>query len=1009
MAAEEYDDDELYDDDVEAVEEQEVREQREKGRKHLARGRMAQLGDRIAGGAARPGEQEVTRSPFVLILTGGVLGLGLLAGIFYYIIGREDEARTLKEAMTAYDQQKYAEAEQLLLNFMKVYPESPSSDKVRLTLHKSRVEKYIMTTTPDVPKGFEEFENLIRIGKDLTGFDEERDNLKRYADRLAFAGARVGEILQKQEPLDISIKSLQKLQQFYGEQGVPKDREEELIRRQRIAEAAIAKRGSYDTAVAQIKEFLEAGRTVDALASREALIRQYPVLSDDADVAKLLTEILTREQDLVVQTSVGTPASTSDDGPVARSLSLTLTSETDSVSQKRSVFGLGIDSVFALDSETGRPNWKRVIGENPAFSPVPVKGSEDGLLLHSPRTNEIAMLRQADGSLLWRQSIEGRPVGQPLIHEQQIYLTTDRGELWQFPVSDGRASVRLTFTQPVVGPPALTRDGRSLLIPGNQMMVYTLGLNPLKCTAVSYINYSPGAVQVPIVPAGDVYVLCDNNTADKCRIRVLSLEESSGRLSVRHSDVVDGVVRDPCLLRGRDLFVPSSPQRVTAFRITDDPEQTPLSRIGANQLEGGTQTRMFLLAGSGGQLWLAGRDLRKFQTRTNALLLDSGTTAEGIHLQPIQFLDEGVFLNSRRETLSSVEFTRADPESMVGIWRTVTGSNVIAVGESATGESLLALTDYGHMYRMTPDSVAQGGFATETVSEFRLPDKLASAIDGLRLQDGRLAAWAGDDEPAVWTFSPTGQFERKWPLAAAPETNGVTISAGLVLGLPGRIHLTANSSGASEDYRSAQNGGEQSGWKSLTALSETQVLAVDAQNQLIRVEYRDNPRPHLAEISVTKTVHSIDVAPAVGNGLLFVASAEGKLVMMQASSLEVLAEVDLGAVPAQSAFVSGDRVFINLANRELRTFAIDNGLQQCGSTDLEGSGLAGTPNRLSSGELLLARTDGTLVRLTADGLPSGEAVRLGQRLKRGPVLLNGRYFAVAIDGSFYQLPAEMTK
>ena len=1014
MAAEEYDDEDYNDEETDSGSSPtDTTADRERARRQLSRGRIAQLGDRIAGGASRPGEQKASKSPFVLMLVGGVLAVGLLSAIFYYIIGREGESRRLAQAMTAFEQRKYAESEQLFLKFLEIYPKTASSDKARLYLHKSRVEKFIMTTTPDVKQGMQELEDLMRIGKDLNGYEEERDALRRYADRLTFAGARVGEILQQQEPLDISLKAMEILRRFSGEEGVPKDREEELIRRQRIAEAAIVKRLAFDEAVSQVRGFLEAGKTIEAISAREALLNRYEVLKDDKDVSNLLTEILNREQELIVQSNTGIDASTAEDPAALPSLSLTQRTKAtnDQVSQGRKVFAVGIDSILALDSETGEPLWKRVIGENTAFAPVTIKGTEDAILVHSARTSEILLLGQNDGKLIWRQRVEGQPSGQPLLHEQQIYLTTDQGKLWRISASNGRISSSLAFTQPVIGPPTITRDGQSLLIPGHQMLVYTLNLSTLACTAVSYIDYQPGSVRTPMITAGDVYVLCDNNTSSRCRVRVLSLDSGSGRLSVRSTESVDGTVNDPCLLRGRELFIPSSPQRVTAFRITDDPDQTPLSRIGANQLEGGEQTAMHLLAGPGGQLWLAGRDLRKFQAKTNAVLLDSGVTAEGIHLQPIQFVDEGVFLTSREETLSSIYFTRVDREQMKGIWRTVVGSHLVAIGEAVGNRSILAISDYGQVYRVSADDISKGGFVLEAVGEgFRLPDKLASSVGGTQLLDGRLLSYVGAAEPAAWTFSPTGQMERKWILPDAPQVAPVAIAAGAVFGLPGRLHLTATTSGAAaEDYRASQAGSQQSSWKSLTALSDTQVLAVSADNQLIRVEYRSSPRPQLAEISVTRFEQGIEVAPAAANGLLFIATSDGKLFLMQASTLEVLAETELGGVPSQSPLIAGNRVFVMLGNQQLKVFSIDNGLQPVGSTDLAGQQVVGRPLVLNSGEFLLATSDGSVMRLNPDGIPTDNKVNVGQRLTRGPLFLNGQYLVVAVDGSLYALPSQLVQ
>ncbi len=1011
VAADEYDDDdipEVVDDDQ--FDDLERKNGSERGRRHLSRGRLAHLSDRIAGGAARPGEQQIARSPFVLILVGGVLGIGLLAAIFYYIIGREGESRRLKEAMLALEQQKYAEAEQLFLKFLEIYPQGSSSSTARLSLHKSRVEKFIMTTTPDVTQGMKELNDLIRIGKDLDGFDAERENIRRYADRLTFAGARVGEIIQQPEPLEISKEAMEVLRRFSPETGIPRDREEILVRHQRIAEAAIIKKLAFNDAVKQVRDFLEAGRTVDAINARQALVDRYEVLKDDKDVDSLLKEILQKEQQLVTRTDVGRDGSTTDEGQPLPSLSLTLRTQAagDQVSQGRLIFTVGMDTVFALDANTGEPQWKRVIGAGPAFAPMALNGSE-ALLVYSSRSEELMLLNQNDGQLIWRQTLGARPSGNPLIHGQQIYVTTEQNELWQLSAVNGRALARVTFPQPVIGPPTLTRDETRLLIPGDQMMIYTLSLTPLNCLAVSFVPHRTGSIQTPMLTAGAVYVLCDNDSAEKCRVRVLSLNDSTNQLSVRTTESVDGQVRDPMLLRARQLFIPSSPQRITAFQITDEPEQNPLARIGANQLEDGEQTRMFLLAGPGGQLWLGGRDLRKFQTTTNALLLDSGVTAEGTHLQPIQFVDEGVFLTTRSRTLSSIFCTRADREQMQGLWRTVVGTNVVALGPAVGNQSLLAVGDFGEVFRVALRDVDQGGFALEAVSNFRLPDKLASAVSGLALPDGRLAAWCGEPEPAVWTFSPTGQLERKWNLPDVPQTAPVALKAGIAFALPGRLHLTALTGGTSvEDYRAAQTGNQQSAWKSLTALNDTELVAVDAENQLVRVEYRTAPRPQLAEISVTRMDHPIEVAPTTGHGFLFVATADGQLLMLQASTFEVLAEAELGGVPSQSPFVVGDRVFVAVAGHELKAFVTDNSLRQTGVLSISGNAVVGPPALLTDG-FLVALSDGTVSSLTAEGMPTDRTFNLGQSLSRGPVRIDERLLVVAVDGSLYALPAELSQ
>ena len=92
-----------------------------------------------------------------------------------------------------------------------------------------------------------------------------------------------------------------------------------------------------------------------------------------------------------------------------KSLALTLRTQaaTDLSSQGRSVFAIGIDSVFALDADTGDPIWRHPIGVDSPFAPIAVKGTEPGVLVFSTLSGELQLLSQKDGHLLWRQPLRG--------------------------------------------------------------------------------------------------------------------------------------------------------------------------------------------------------------------------------------------------------------------------------------------------------------------------------------------------------------------------------------------------------------------------------------------------------------------------------------------------------------------------------------------------------------------------------------------------------------------------
>ncbi|MFN8709462.1 MAG: PQQ-binding-like beta-propeller repeat protein [Planctomyces sp.] len=993
-------------------------EELRKGRRQLSRGALAGLGDRITGGPSRPGEQEVIRSPMILGLGGTALGLALLAGLFYYIINREGESRRLQEAMTALEQKKYAEAELLFDRFLETYPKTEFSDTARLSRYKSVIEKHIMTTTPDVSSGLKELEALVRSGKDLKGFEAEREKIRFYADRLTFAGARVAEISQQQEPLDVSLRAMEILQRFAPESGVPADRLELLQRHQRIAEASILKRTAFESAVTGIREQLSAGQTIEALEARTQLLTRYPVLADDADVAKLLEEILNAEKQRIQPTDVdsvtATDAATANEsGDVsAASLSLTLRTQatTDQGPSGRLVFAAAdnIDSVTGIDAGNGSPVWRRVIGGGAAFAPMEVNGAKPALLVHSTIRNELQLLDRSTGQVLWARPMLHQPFGAPLIHQQRIYLSLQNGTLLEISAEDGRVESGLNFPQKVQGPPAISSDGDLMVIAGDAMVVYSLKFNPLSCTAVTFTEHPAGAVQTSLLAAGKLFVLCDNLDSTKCRVRAFTVDSASGQLKLRGQESVDGQVRDQCLLRGGELFVPSSPQRVTAFRVTDDAEQSVLTRIGANQLEDGRQTRMFLHAGSGGQLWLGGRSFRKFQIRTNGLLLDDGVAAEGIHLQPIQAVDGGVFLTSREPSLSSVFFTRADPVEMKGLWRTVVSTNVVAIGAGQKGT--VAVSDFGEVFQFTDEQLSAGGFVTDSVSQYRLPDKLSSSVFGLSLLDGRFGVWCGAPEPSLWTIMPTGLLERKWSLTGAPEA-AVAIDAGVVFCLPGKIHLTATRGGQSvDDYQLAQDGSEPRPWKSLAAISGDQVVAVSSRNELIRIQYRTKPRPQLSEISITEMRHELDLAPAVGSGVICFAASDGHLLILDAETLAVRADTDLGGVPVRSPLISGNRIFVETADHRIRVYAVDRGFAMCGEFDAgEQGGLVDAPMLLSDGAFVAARAGGQVCRMTPDGVPEADLLKLSLRLVRGPVKCGQSVIVVAADGTIHRLSEDLLK
>ena len=1013
-----YDDVEEVDefDDVEEVEDldevEELDDSAEKGRKQLKRGRVAELGDRLSGGASRPGEESIKKSPFFMGLMITIVGLAIVCAVVGIMIVVQSEKRDYDRAKAKLDQHAYAEAAEALLSFLTRYPEGEFATEARINLHLARIQQYTTAdryTIDQVKAGIAEIDKFVEVCQDLPGFEEHNDKLIRFSRRMCRVAAVVAEAKKNEECLALSKDAETKWLRFSGKEPKKSDHEK-LLAAQAKAQAAIGKATRFDDAMTRINAHLEANDTFSALEARQALIDQFTALGTDTEVVALLDRILKAEQDNTKAEKVGKAAITEDYSSsevTGAPLTLRTQASTEQVSQQTRVFAVGVDHCYALDAETGQPLWFRTIGRNAPFTPMLIDPSREdsGLLAWHSGAEELILISQADGALVWRQSVPSRPSGPPLIDQQMIFVTTVGGQIFQISANDGRIISSLTFNQPVIGPPALTQDKKHLVIPGNQSVIYTLTLKPLECTAVSHIEHRNDSVESPMITTGSMVMLADNDVATKARLRVLDFDEKTGKLSVRGNEqiTVDGQVRDTCVLRGQRLYIPSTPQRVTVFNVTDAPEaEHPLAKIDAGQLEDAVAAPIYLLPGRQNDLWMASRSLRRFDVFQDNVELNQNETAPGTHLRPIQVRSDSVYVTTNESYSSSVFFSRVNPQTMEVDWRTVIGTNVVAISPSDSPGHLLLVADFGQVFRIPLDSVSKGEFILEAVTSFELPDGLTEQVGGITLKDGRIAAYCGGDDPGIWTFEPAGQLEQRWPLRSRPEVPPVALDDGVVFAQTGRMQMTAVKSVSSvSDYRAAQGTEQQTSWKSLVAVGPRQVLGITSDNVAIRVEYRSSPTPKLFEVSKTP-VDPIDLRPTLGGDLLFACTSDGRLQSYSAETLEKYHELPLGQNATASPFVSGDRVFVEVARREIKVFSRSQQLQQTGSIALNGNSLAGAPLQVADG-FIACLSDGTVMRLDADGKPVGESVAIGQDAQRGPIVIGDMQLVIGLDGTLYRI------
>ncbi len=972
-------------------------------------GFFARMLQKIGGEPQRPGEQDVVRSPIILWLAGGSVIVGLLAMVLYFMIVKKSAEKQYEFAKVEMDGGKFAQAIELYDSFLKDNPDHELTPQAMIDKGKCRIEKEISGADPNVGPGLKALEDFIKSRRDQPDFKDHKSDIRSWARKITLKAAEKAERTKKQETLDISVKSQALLSRFAPEGGFSKELLDSIRLKQQSAARAILKSETSTGTIENIKQLISDGRPLDALRARRTLVQKYEMLAEDKEIKSLLTEIKAAEQATVTIDNTPRDPITEDRQKPVKQLVLAphSTSSSTAKSDGRLVYTDANGCLFGIESVTGLPSWSRVIGIDTPFAPIEVETAVPGILAFDTTYNELILVSQLDGSLVWRLPFEGGELAKtPLIHESQIFLPTNQNNLYLIGLGTGRVSGKATFTQEVIAPPALAPDKSHIVIPGEEEVVYTLKTRPLECVDVAWMGQQAGTIKAPMIKMGNLLMMIENNEVEYSRLRVMKCNPDGTNLQISAEARVEGQVLDPAVLRGRELFVASNPQRITVFTINDQEGEEPIARVANNQLQDVEPTRMFLAARPGGELFLAGASLRKFQLRSNTLVIDQKETAEGIHLRDPVVIGKRLYMTRREPFAKSTYFTVADGDSMTSFWRLIVGSNVLAVAPQESGD-ITAVTDVGSAFRIKQNELAAGGFAIKPSAQDVGAKNLTSPMGATRLHDNRIAAYWGSPTPQIVILNERGQpLSQPLKLPAAPEATPVALVGGIVVPVPGGLQVVNPKRGARKvvDYRSPQVSGETSTWKSLTRLDDTQVVGIDSKNRMIQVQLRtpSGGQANLAEVRILDLEAAIDQTPMRHDKYLLTTDAAGQLSALDARSLEFLASVQMDVPASSPAYGVGDRIFVEAGGRETVCYGIGNTLEKTGRIQTNGVGLAGAPLAISNG-YLVALQNGQLVMTDKDGNESGPRLELGVALQSGPIQAGNSIVVVGVNGSFLKI------
>ena len=986
---------------------------------------------------ARPGEQEIFRSPLVLGLSIGGVVLALVSGIFWFLIGREQASRLYDRAVAELNEGQYAQSIGSFEQFLTQYSGHSLHRQAERGLDKALVQKEISGATPDWKRGLEQLHTLISHHRNETDFAEMHPTLHRYAEEIALGSARTAETARDVDLLTVS-EDAQVILERFADPGAPPTAAIGRIKEARVAAViAIGKQKLFDDAMAAVDAALAGRKPMVALSEREKLVRSYDGFSSHRRVKEALQKALDLERSLISSDEKERAAESTEVNSGIQSPALAVfqtRTRTDESSVGLVTYVLAKDCCYAVDTVTGELVWRRVIGFDAPFFPVTATASQPAVLMYDAYQNSLISCQPNSGKLIWRQKLDGRPRSSPLIHEGQIYLPTDDKSLCRIDLETGRLTERATFSQNIHGPPTLSADGNHLLVPGEMAMIYSLSMRPLAAAATTFTDHAAGSLVAPPLGMGKLLLLCENDKLDSCNLRLWNAANPKAplvELSMKATRV-RGQVRESPVLRGNQLVVPSSGEQISAFSVTDEASREGLAPVAQYRIREdediekrrasgpapksdekvvnlppepiSARVPLFVTLGADRQFWAASSAFRRFEIGADSIHMDSNALAIGIATQRLQIVSDQFFVGRKAPFHDAVIFNSIDRDRMLSPWRTVLGAQLLELIPARDGGAV-GISEAGHVVVLSSDRLQLGGIDVKGAVELELPNDVRRRLVSSFLHDGRMFLAAMGETTQVWIIGTAGQIELTSKLGAGEivQTGGVLVDAGLIVPLAGRLKvvgLTANQKSI-QDWIAPAGDQPALPCRFLSRLDADEVLACDSGGRLSRIQVRMTDVPHLAEAAKLQLGGPVDVPPVVRGETMVVADSNKRVQQLNWRTFDQDGVRDFPAV-IRGLWSTSSHWVTWTGDGKLIALAEGRDLPVRWTIELKGLEPSGAP--LEEGDQIwIACRDGTVLNID---LRTGNEIRrtkIPQALTMGVRKLAGGYYGVAADGALYRM------
>ncbi len=505
---------------------------------------------------------------------------------------------------------------------------------------------------------------------------------------------------------------------------------------------------------------------------------------------------------------------------------------------------------------------------------------------------------------------------------------------------------------------------------------------------------------------GELLMMAENVAGSRTNLRMFDTREPRGPLKERPGEQINGRTKDAGALRGSVLVVPSAPERLSGFFVSDEPSRVPLRPAGTYQNVPPVDYPVHVALGPQDQFWMQGGSFRRFEIKSDGLKPDPNPVVPGRGVQPLQQIGDQFYVVRQPMFAKASIVTQADRDKLTIPWRTTVGGDVIALTQ-LPGDNLLYATSAGGAGVVSANRLSSGGFEWRSMVELPIP---AATNTGLFAAgaEGRLVVAANLPTGAtVFVVNSVGQAESTLtasaPLVASPILLADCIALpvdGQILRLPYR-GSGSSTGGASEPWGPLGDEPLDRQWTSVNAAGPKELVVVSRSGKLTRLQSQANPNAILAQVAQVTLADEVEVPAVVSGGSIYVVDAGRTLRRFDVSTFEPQGEGPLEG-EGLSLGVTNELALVVISNDEVVAFGADNGLKQLWKTTVTGFMPAGQPMIVGE-HVWWAGRAGELVRLSMKTGEVIERVAADYSMTLGLVNFGQERLAVAADGVIYRV------